>query len=501
MRNERMVRRCLFAGALLLMAGAIAFFSWRECNTCLGLSFRETEPAGSYAYRDYSDQLLFLDERAAVDVKKDTLYIPQSIGTDTSAWALHGKLTLRDGGQKMYFLRDAAFENLAEAVAQNHRFQLIIESGKTYMRYQVVFTTLPVLCMEENEGLELTEKGDIAEGTLRVWTPSDGDAGGYSVKKSNLQWHLRGNYTMGQPKKSIKLCLKKKNGTPKNLALLGMGADDDWILNPMSLDDTKLKEKYLMTLWNELADGTPWDERMSTGAHVEVLINGTYRGVYLLQRRVDKKYLSLDSSQILLKASGDEDEMEPRACKIVYSPFDETQTYAIWSDMVAQKLVPWLDIPNLIDVNLFVQFGALYDNAQFRNLFYLLTPEADSYRVSLLLWDTDQAMGVVKGFRFNLNASAHAEISRMEYDFVRDTEPGLDEETARRWQALRQGILSQDRLEQVLDALSRSLAASGCLERDQEIWGQAYGGREGLETLRQYVAMRTEFLDAYYGIP
>ena len=500
MRNERMVRRCLFAGTLLLMAAAIAFFSWLECNTCLGLSFRAAEPAGSYAYRDYSAQLLFMDERAAVDVEQDTLYIPQNIGSDTSAWALHGKLTLRDGGQKMYFLRDEAFENLAEAVAQNHRFQLIIESGKTYMRYQVAFTTLPVLCMEENDGLELTEKGDIAEGTLRVWTPSDGDAGGYSVKKCGLQWHLRGNFTMGQPKKSIKLCLKKKNGTPKNLALLGMGADDDWILNSMSLDDTKLKEKYLMTLWNELAEGTPWDEKMSTGEYAEVLINGTYRGVYLLQRRVDKKYLSLERNQILLKASGNEDEMEASTCKIVYSPFDEARTYEIWSEMVSQKLVPWLDIPNLIDVNLFVQFGALYDNTQFRNLFYLLTPEADSYRVSLLLWDTDQAMGVVKDFHFNLNASAHAVLSRMEYDFVRDTDPDLDEETARRWQALRQGVLSQEHLEQVLGGLSQSLAASGCLERDQDVWGQAYGGRESLETLRRYVAQRTEFLDAYYGI-
>ena len=70
-----------------------------------------------------------------------------------------------------------------------------------------------------------------------------------------------------------------------------MGSDDDWILNPMSLDDFKVKENLLMTLWNELAQENDWDVRMSTGNYCEIVMNGRYRGLYLLQRRIDRKYL------------------------------------------------------------------------------------------------------------------------------------------------------------------------------------------------------------------
>ena len=69
----------------------------------------------------------------------------------------------------------------------------------------------------------------------------------------------------------------------------------------MALDDFKVKEQFAMKLWNRLAEQSPWDYPMSSGAYCEVVLNGHYQGLYLLQRRVDRKYLGLSDGQILLK--------------------------------------------------------------------------------------------------------------------------------------------------------------------------------------------------------
>ena len=169
------------------------------------------------------------------------------------------------------------------------------------MRYDVVFTTLPVLAMEDPDSTMLTEKGPIVRGALSLWSPVDTETDTYSVKHSLVRWKIRGQTTAELDKKCYKLTLEKNGGGKRNQNLLGLGKDDDWILNAMAMDDFKVKEQFAMKLWNRLAEQSPWDYPMSSGAYCEVVLNGHYQGLYLLQRRVDRKYLGLSDGQILLK--------------------------------------------------------------------------------------------------------------------------------------------------------------------------------------------------------
>lgn len=498
MTERRMLRSALLGISLLLFLGAALFFEVRARNTCLGLPFLETAPEESqYEYRDYSADLRFFGKKAAVDVETSTVYISQDLSADTRAEDLLGKLTLEGSLGKMYFLRDPMFEDLATAAAQGHAFSLIISRGKTFMRYRLVLTTLPVLRIEDPDHTELTEKEILVHGTLCLWNPRDTDAGGYSVKKTNVRWKLRGHTAMVLPKKAYKLTLEKKSGIKRNMSLLGLGSDDDWILNPLSTDDTNVKEQFTMGLWNELAGENQWDDKMSGGDYCELILNGSYRGLYLLQRRVDRKYLNLQKDQILFKAtSSDVTVPEEGTYELKYSPLPAEETYAVWQDMLQNRLAEVIDLRNYADISIFVQLGNMGDNAAFRNLYCLLTPNGEDYRLSYILWDTDMSMGMCGDFAYDFDQAVHSVILRKDYALFLTSHPELEQQIARRWFALREGILSEAHMVELLDGLDGKLNASGAPARDRERWG-LYGG--GQRPTQEFLHQRLAFLDDYYG--
>ena len=231
------------------------------------------------------------------------------------------------------------------------------------MAYNVVFTTLPVLRID-GEAFALDERDrEINRGELCLWTPNDPDSGRYSVKESDVHWHVRGGSSAYQSKTPWKLSLKKKNDTNKNMSMVGLGSDDDWILNAMALDDTKLKEQLFMKLWNERAAQTDWNPQMSSGEYVEVVMNRTYMGVYLLQRRIDGKYLNLESEDVLLKGKSMWiAETITDAYEIVTSPLNEQDTYDLMQDFFDGSDPSIVHQDNYLDVILFLQYASAGDN-------------------------------------------------------------------------------------------------------------------------------------------
>ena len=498
MSKRRPIARAVFLVSLAALLGAVFWFSRTEAHTCLGLSFLAESPAESgYKYRDYSGCLFFSGEKAPIDVDSSTVYISQSISGSTGFADLQGHLTCSYPGARLYFLKDPFFEDLTSAVAENHPFTLLVISGNTFMRYQVIFTTLPVFSIEDPDHTELREKGVYAYGTFRAWTPNDPELEGYTVKSTPVRWNLRGGTATVMPKKSIKLTLQKPDGTKRNMALLGMGSDDDWILNPMSLDDFKVKENFLMTLWNEMAQENAWDYPMSTGNYCEIVLNGRYRGLYLLQRRVDRKYLGLEPDQILLKGEGGSlSRMDkPEGYSVVYSNLTEEETYALWMDIQANRFGDCANLLNYADVSLFVQFGYMQDNSLFRNIFYLLTPKDGDYELQLILWDTDMSMGLVKDFAYNYEESIHTPLNRTDYVKVQASHPDLDQVVATRWFQLRESTFAEDHLLSTLQRLSGEVTASGSLLRDRALWDRYVSSPNSLE---DFIHDRLEFLDGYY---
>ena len=334
----------------------------------------------------------------------------------------------------------------------------------------------------------------------------------YTVTNSELEWHVRGGSSTNDTKRPQKLNLKK-NGEISDVNLLGLGSDDDYILNPMNRDDTDIREKFLMDFWNKYFGSAESNFNMSTGEYVEVIINGEYMGLYLLQRRIDRKYLELDKDKDILikgKPTWEADTVE-QAYEIIYSPYTSEETYEILSTYLwSLRSGSFFDIENFIDLSLFFNYSVITDNSGFKNMFYVLKSDGENYSVSLVPWDVDISLGVTwkkDNFAYDYDQSMNTIAGRMEYDRVKGYvhylelekgEENFEKRLEKRWGELRENVFTSDNIESILDEYQKLLEKSGAKIRDKQINGYYYGGEDTFKRLKDFAVLRIFKLDEFY---
>ncbi len=479
----------------------------KERTTCMGvpiLTEKQRSQFTQYEYTDYSFNLFFHGEKAAVDVQSSTIYIPQSLEASTRAWELQGQLRTDRRNRKLYFVESPSFENLNEMMRQGHSLKLLISDGsEKYMEYDVVLTSLPVIRME-GQVTSATEEGrDLWSGSFCAWTPEDPEVNTYTVKTSDVQWHVRGQSSSWVDKAPWKLSTKDRTGRNKNMSLLGLGADDDWILNSMPFDDTKMREKFMIDWWNEAAEAVGSKMKMAAGQYAEVVVNGEYMGVFLLQRRIDRKYLDLNPNAVLMKGNPTwVADLPNEAYKIVYSSLTPDTTFARFVDnFFYGNSWGMVDVDNFAYVNLALLFGSATDNTGYKNMFYVFVPTDDHYTISYIPWDTDMSFGVIynAGFIYDYEISMNRLTCRQEYEDVLAVHPQLNQRMCDIWSSLRKDILSDTSIHASLNNLAEQLSAGGAYARDIAKWGTHYGQEDTQEKLRSYILERASKLDQYFA--
>ena len=134
---------------------------------------------------------------------------------------------------------------------------------------------LPQLTFKMEGADEVQSKTEYAKVTLSI---SNADEE-YCFTDVSADIRGRGNATWKMAKKSYRLKLGKK----MNLLGQGRGEAKDWILLANHCDQTLLRNYLAFYAANQL-DGF---EYASSGSFVEVVINGDYKGVYLLCEQVE----------------------------------------------------------------------------------------------------------------------------------------------------------------------------------------------------------------------
>lgn len=495
MSHIKILRLCLlFIIIIFIFVTAYSASSFEQI-TCMDVPVLTSEDqiiCRSLSNVDLSECFFFKGEPAAVDRESRTIYISQSVSQNTRYQDLEGNLTLAYKNFHLYFTPDSYFSNLQTAIADGHRFQLLaVSPDGEYMEYFVVFTSFPVINMVSPP----SENGWNFSGNFYLWAPNDPEQLRYNVKTSTAAWHIRGGATTSMPKKSWKLTLTSQ-GKNSGLSLLGLGKDDDWILNGLSLDDTALKEKLFMHLWNQMVTETSYNHPMSIGEYVEVVINQDYQGIYLIQRRIDGRYLDLPSNSILIKGmKTNKLEQVHDNYEIVNSPLAHEDTYSLLEDMWNGDCTMF-NIDNFVDINLFFHFASAMDNTKFKNILYALEDNA----VTLIPWDTDMSFGVIwtNTFVYDYNKSLNHIARRMEFEQMQVLHPDLDSRMSQRWKQLRQGVLSEENIISQLAQLESLLAANGMPKRDLQRWGSYYGGEDRTENIYRYIKEKLVLMDEYY---
>ncbi len=159
----------------------------------------------------------------------------------------------------------------------------------------LVVTGLPVLDICTADGT-MPDDDDKA-GIMHLFEA--GENGQLEQLSVPLSIRLRGNTSRRYPKKSFRISILNEAGEKNKISIAGLRRDDDWILNPMYTDASKIREALAYSLWetmNSCGDAA----RCSGMAFCEVILNGEYAGLYALQERMDRKQVQADKGTGIL---------------------------------------------------------------------------------------------------------------------------------------------------------------------------------------------------------
>jgi hypothetical protein len=153
-----------------------------------------------------------------------------------------------------------------------------------------VFTdsNLPIILIDTDGGQEIPDQPRIL-GTMKVIYRGEGqrnhvtDASNPAALNYNgrIEIEVRGSSSQALSKKQYGMStLMADNSSNNNVSLLGMPREHDWVLNGLAFDASLIRDYISYSLSRSIGEYAP------RTVYCEVVINGNYRGLYMLQEKI-----------------------------------------------------------------------------------------------------------------------------------------------------------------------------------------------------------------------
>lgn len=302
----------------------------------------------------------------------------------------------------------------------------------------------------------------------------------------------------------------------------------------MYIEESKLRDKFCIDLWREMADGEKEDNRGTQMEYVELILNGTYYGLYGLAVPLDKKQLGLKEqgkeSDILFRIDttqgADLSALEQAGMKKsagnITVKFPKSMNQEKWNavreflwlvyfeedEVFKKEIEDWVEMENMADFYLFLNVIYGKDNI-LKNMYYCMRVKEDgSYRVSLLPWDMDLSLGTLydeenqNGLYWKYETRKNLETKECACYLtkrLRELNVGGFEGILReRYRELRQDVLQEERLYNQIERLSKRIISSGAFYRDKQAWHES-GHSTDYSGMREAIRRRLTYLSDLEG--
>ncbi len=484
-----------------------------------------------------SDLLLWDGGEAAVDAASATVYIPYCTDAGVTWQEVLGRLTPADHKSRIWYAADQAMDTLSDAVEEGHAFRALLDTEGEILEFNVVLTGLPTLCIHKLDPEEIVRKENHT-GRITLVSPL-GSEGLQGARKLNCSFHVRGNVTSLLKKKPYKISLTDLRGGNYKAGLLDLRTDDDWILNPLFSDETRVREATAYALWErtgELSDNPVPSSRIR---YTEFFLDDSYQGIYGLMEPVDKKQLNLSEGDLLYKIDrwNDEypyidlyDEAEEGqdleilndkgfTCVEIRYPLQWDRT-ATWKPMQAfhefcfkngdpaalNEAGLHIDRKNMAEMSLFCAMTHAMDN-NWKNTFLVCRRRPDTgYDLFRTIWDLNYVFGDVFLYDpenkfnyfdyFTADAYQPGKDSSWDFEAFLAEDPSMRDILCDQWKEWRKGGISADYVCAAARSNYDTLRRSGALAREMERWPQENTPEEAVERMEDWIARRFDFLDS-----
>lgn len=477
-------------------------------------------------------ELAFSGEKLAVDKNTATFYLPLNMEEET--WET-GTLTSLVPEVQLLFEENVTDTEKQEAIREGKHFRFYAVKGSEYQECFLVVTGLPILAIETTE----TADTEIFGGMVYFW---DNESKQNWTSSNILEAHIRGNTSRTYPKKGYKLSLKTQdkdgNVVEDKKSLFGLREDDEWILNAMYSDSSKIRDKLSIDVWNAFGSQVSEFPNAKFGTdfvYVEVIFNQEYRGLYGLMEPVDSKQLDLTKEEergqteysyksitpqnvstaelLELPEYGTElagYELKGKHSSIARESWEPLLSYLKLRDLsddetFLQQAPLLTDIKGALNIWIYLQAVIGIDNRG-KNMYYVAKSTGNSQKIYFAPWDMDITWGdcLSEGtgdaiWDVGLNSNLYSE--RINWT-LGDRLVELDvadsrEQVAKTWKELREGVLSEDALNQAVDELVHQIQDSGALTRNEVRWPESNSGAD-YELFKRMALYRMRILDYYF---
>ena len=378
----------------------------------------------------------------------------------------------------------------------------------------LMVTCLPILTITTAEAIKNEPKVDcnIAIFDPKKRTDAEEKNLEYFESKAGIEW--RGAGALRYPKKAYNFKLYDSAGNKREAELLNIRNDNSWILDAMYLDMGRMRNRVCFDLWNSFnkpyyVDEKPKAMSGTRGHYVEVFINGTYMGFFILSDRIDRKQYQIEpEGGYIYKAKG-----WTQACYLQgYSSRSSNNDY-MWDSAEIEQEYPDADDgkrPNFNHMADFIDFVSKTDNATFskefsnriaensvidsfiflnlilgydnagRNTFWIFRNVNESKKVMHGLWDLDGTLGrdwnrVVtysnNGWYYgNSNSPSGNNHFKLFKRIIDGHVEGLQQKIYDRWVELKNNQLAPAEFNKLVDYYSELQIASGARDREVARW-------------------------------
>ncbi|WP_197531575.1 CotH kinase family protein [Posidoniimonas corsicana] len=369
---------------------------------------------------------------------------------------------------------------------------------------------LPIIVLE-NFGAGTPGTGDFEDAVLSLHEvdESTGRAslGATADLSTLIGQHRRGRSTAGNPKTNLRIEIRDENGEDKNVELLGMPSESDWILYaPYNFDRAMIRNATFFELSRQMGKWAPRVRFVEVYANYDgdQLDAGDYMGVYVLMENIkrdgDRVYIEeLTPTQnsepditggYIFALDGPDGETPPDGAWktdrniptlgdswLVHEEpgrLDMTQAQVDYLRGYIQDFEDALYGPNSTDPELGYQAYFEVDTSIDHHILRVLSKEPDGLRLSTFLTkdrDGKIAFGPVWDFDRSSGADDDSRSSNPEGWFLPDVDffesdwwgplfddPNFAQRWVDRWQELRQGVLSDDGLRATVNGLASQIA-------------------------------------------
>jgi hypothetical protein len=432
------------------------------------------------------------------DSVQNTFYYPVATGTELSTITISfDTLTTKS----IYFDDKRVFNGNNVSFTLKADQEVVVKalnSLNLVTNYNMIITGLPLVSIVTGS----TIGDERINGSFNLIDPNYQANKGPLETTANTSISIRGATSRFYPKKSYSVHLVNASGNDIDRSLLGLRDDNNWILDAMYIDQSRMRNRLATDVWNSFnnvphIDNEPQALNGTRGYMTEVFVNNRYMGVYCLTEKLDRKQLKIKKDYgNMYKANDWTNEtdffgLSPFSnasatwggWELEYPDLGDTpapnweylynqigfivnSTDAEFSSQVADKV----DMANIVDYFIFMNISRATDN-QNKNTFFSFYDSRVAKKFFYSVWDLDGTFGgyaaggrapnTIIGYGNNNLFSRLVKLNPANFKGMVKT----------RWEQLKTAQLSKSKVTDRIEMYRKVLGTTKAFNRERTKWG------------------------------